>query len=324
MTEKNYDLLLKKYQSLLSGLIPDDYKDHILNDKLLHLYQENLSLEKTIQQLRHQISNQIEKQKYESSDMKLEKTCYKFHALSTELAKCLKDSGCELSMFSESYNDAIQALKTWGEGFSAVTFSMRKKLFAGNKQLLEFMHSILNELFNLRSQLTIVQNYVAVLEFNEISLRDSLKRLEPRFTVNRSASVSRFSQINTPDGKNSNKNFILDIIPAHRNDLRTDEIQSKVNKLKLSLDKLKIQKERAEIETEKLLLQLKQTKEQLAMTEETASGNELLFENKLKRLNLLLAKLKEIPKAEVIIMKFEKELESERKGHSRSRSNNVN
>ena len=320
-------LLRKKYESLLSGLLPDLYKDHILSDKLTSLQHENSTLELTVLQLRHEISKLTEKQKFSQSDHKSEKISYKFHALSTELAKCLEVSGCELSKFSESYNEAIEALQTWGEGFTGVIFSMKSRLYSSNKQLLDFMHSILNELNTLRSKLTIVQNYLAVLEFNETTLRDSLRRLETRNTTSRSVSVSRMGEIEkagpTESKRYYNRNLVLDIAPLHRGENRADE-GLKANKLKLSLDKLKIQKERAEIETEMLLLQLKQTKELLAMAEETASAKELLYENRIKKLNQLIGKIKEIPKVEELVEKLEREIESgTKKRHTRTRSNNI-
>ena len=320
------NLLIKKYESLLKGILPDMYKDHILSDKLNLLTKENSQLESTVSQLRHEISNLIEKRKFDTYENSKEKLSYKFHALSTELAKCLEVSGCDLSKFSNCYDQAIQSLQKWSKGFTNITCTMRSKLFSSNKQLLDFMHSILDELNNLRAHLTIVQNYIAVLEFNETNLRDALKRYENKNMTTRSVSVSRIDQIERGDRempKRLCRNFILEIAPSNKHyvECRGDDIQVKFNKLKLSFEKVKNQKDRSEIETEKLLLQLKQTKEQLAFAEENASALEFSYENKIKRLNHIISRLKEMPKVEEMVQTFEKQMENMPKKHNRTRSN---
>ena len=103
-------LFEQKYFCLLKGLTPEFYKDHILKDKINLLYKENAELENMVLQLRHEISNLIEKKKHEVSEIKNEKVAYKYHALSTTLAKCLENSGFELSRFSDCYDEAIKAL----------------------------------------------------------------------------------------------------------------------------------------------------------------------------------------------------------------------
>lgn len=297
----------------------------LLHEKILILQSENVNLEKTIVQLRHEISNLTEKRKLDQITLNSESIGYKYHALSTELSRCLENSGCELTKFSKSYDQAIKALNNWGDGFNTIISSMKNRLLPASKHNLDFMHTILDELYNLRAQLTIVQNYVAVLEFNESSLRDSIKKTDKKNLTSRSVSVNRMDEISKEDGDmmRGSKDFVLDIAPCVKmiGENRFDELKLKINKLKLSLCKLKNQRDRAKIDNERLLLQLKQTKEQLAIAEESASGREVSLENKVKELSQILYRLKENPKIEEIVNKFEEELAKTTKKHSRTRSN---
>jgi hypothetical protein len=317
-TKDEDNTLRVKYECLLKGILPDSYKQEILKDKLNLLQRENLVLETTVSQLRHEISNLIAKQKFEASNTVYEKLGYKYHALSAALAKCLEASGCELSSFTNSYEEAVQALNAWGEGFTQTISLMRTKLASSNKQVLDFMHTILEEMHNLRANMTIIQNYIAVLEFNETYLRDSLKKIENKNFVTRSLSLRKIEQMETGE----NKNFHLDFNQHSQlyMEHKDYDLQTKVNKLTLSLGKVKNQKDRAKIESEKILLQLKQTKEQLAIAEENAGARELAYENRIKKLSSIINKLKELPNIEEIITKYEKELDQGSKKHSRTRS----
>ena len=198
---------------------------------------------------------------------------------------------------------------------------MRSRLMTANKQILDFMHNILDEMHHIRASLTIVQNYIAVLEFNETNLRDSLKKLESKNLTTRSMSVNRIDQIENFEPKRFSKNLVLEMNTFYKNDYKGDDLQAKVNKLMFSIGKIKSQKDRAEIETERLLLQLKQTKEQLALAEENAGARELRYEKRIKKLNSIINKLKETPFIEEIVNRYEEEFEKGSKKPSRTRSN---
>lgn len=278
-------------------------------------------LEDTIEQLRHEISRLTFKNKLESAPA--ESHAYKYYSLSTELSKCLQSSGCELSKFSSSYDQAIKALHTFTSGFTSIASSMRSRLHSSSKSILDFMHSILNELQNLRAQLTIVQNYIAVLEFNEATLRESLTKLEKKNFTTRSVSVSRIQELARTEA--TSNDFKFDIAPRpkpEKNELKekSDNFASKFNKLILRNCKLKNLKQRAEIDNERLLLQLKQAKEQIAISEEEAAGRELALEIKCQKMTTILQRLKEIPTVRHLVLGFEAEMQRSKKIHNRTKS----
>ena len=293
-------------------------------------------LEDTIEQLRHEISRLTFKNKLESAPS--ESHSYKYYSLSTELSKCLQSSGCELSKFSSSYDQAIKALHTFTSGFTSIVSSMRSRLHSSSKSILDFMHSILNELQNLRAQLTIVQNYIAVLEFNEATLRESLTKLEKKSFTTRSVSVSRIQELTRTE--TASNDFKFDIAPKIRLDKndpkklpnfckarnlnqikeKSADFASKLNKLILRNCKLKNLKQRAEIDNERLLLQLKQAKEQIAISEEEAAGRELALEIKCQKMTTILQRLREIPTVRHLVLGFEAEIQRSKKIHNRTKS----
>jgi hypothetical protein len=278
----------------------------------ISLTQKLESYEQTIDQLRHEISRLSSKNKLDSAP--IENFSYKYYSLSTELSKCLQSSGYELSKFTSSYDQAIKSLKTFGSGFSSILSKMRSNLSSSSKSLLNFMHSILDELQDLRAQLTIMQNYLAVLEFNEASLRESLSKLEKRNLVTRSVSVSRMEQLSRSESFKSD--FVFDFAPKIVN----EDIRDKINKLILRNCKMKNLKNRAEIDKERLLLQLKQAKEQIAISEEEAANRELALEIRCQNMAEILQRLKDIPSFKQIVLGIEAEVQRSKKIHSRTKS----
>lgn len=272
-------------------------------------------LEKTVQQLRHEISRLTSKNKFENTEQ--ETPGYKYYALSTELSQCLQSSGCDLTKFTTAYDQAIKALQTFGEGFTSILSSMRSKLFPINRSILNFMHSTLDDLQSLRAQLTIIQNYIAVLEFNESILRQSLQKQEKTCQTTRSQSVSRMNELLKLETSNKSKNFVLEIAPKIK---QREDFSIKLNKLKLRICKLKNLKERAEIDNERLLIQLKQAKEQIAICEEEAANRELALELRYQKLMSVVVKLKEIPTIRPIVSGIEQQVYKSDKKHFRTRS----
>ena len=272
-------------------------------------------LEKTVQQLRHEISRLTSKSKFESAEQ--ETPGYKYYALSIELSQCLQSSGCDLTKFTTAYDQAIKALQTFGEGCTSLISSMRSKLFPINRSILNFMHSTLDDLQSLRAQLTVVQNYIAVLEFNESILRQSLQKQEKTCQTTRSQSVSRMNELIKLENSNRPKNFVLEIAPKVRKSM---DFSVRVNKLKLRICKLKNLKEIAEINNERMLLQLKQAKEQIAICEEEAANRELALELRYQKLVSVLVKVKEIPTIRPIVLGIEQQVYKSDKKHFRTRS----
>lgn len=330
--------LSRKYLILLHSnkLLMNSKELNLISNCEINPSESNLriqQLEDTIEQLRHEISRLTFKNKLESAPV--ESHAYKYYSLSTELSKCLQSSGCELSKFSSSYDQAIKALHTFTSGFTSIASSMRSRLHSSSKSILDFMHSILNELQNLRAQLTIVQNYIAVLEFNEATLRESLTKLEKKNFTTRSVSVSRIQELARTEA--TSNDFKFDIAPRpkpEKNELKilsqgkifnqtkekSDDFASKFNKLILRNCKLKNLKQRAEIDNERLLLQLKQAKEQIAISEEEAAGRELALEIKCQKMTTILQRLKEIPTVRHLVLGFEAEMQRSKKIHNRTKS----
>lgn len=274
-----------------------------------------LELENTVKQLRHEISRLTLKSKFENTGQ--ETPGYKYYALSTELSHCLQSSGCDISKFSTAYDQAIKALQKFGEGFTSLLSSMRSKLYPANRSILNFMHSTLEDLQSLRAQLTVIQNYIAVLEFNESVLRESLQVQAKPNLATRSVSVSRMDELLKVENSKKLKNFVLDIAPKVK---QKEEFSVKVNKLKLRICKLKNLKERAEIDNERLLLQLKQAKEQIAICEEEAANRELALEIRCQKLGAVISSLKDIPTVRPIVMSIEQQVYRSGKKHFRTRS----
>jgi acyl carrier protein phosphodiesterase len=297
--------------------VPEPFhREKALLQRVAVLESENAVLENTVYQLRHEISNLTEKRKLDTGVGQAEPVAYKYHALSAQLALCLERSGCELARFKQSYDEALKALENWGEGFVKIIEQMQGQMLSPSRARLEFMHSILDEMHSQRAQLTVVQNYLAVLEFNEAALRETVKKLESKNLTSRSVSVNRLDQI-LGGGTPPSKGLVLEMAPVRP----AEDTTAALNKMKLHNCRLKAQRDRAEINTERLLLQLKQAKEQIAMAEESAASRELALENKLLKANQLLARLKEVPNVEAAIMKFEQDCLRSAKKHGRTRSN---
>ena len=284
--QNNDPMIHEKYEALLEGLIPSDFKDSILHDKVSLLIKQNSMLENTILSLRHELSNMIAKQ--DKIQVSPEQKPIFYSPISSALKKSLEVSEFEISSFAEIHYRALEAVKATGEGFTVLVDKMKSKLFPPNKKLLEFMGNLLDQVQEIRSQLASIHNYVTILEYNEKALRDTIKCTETRCAKSRSHSASRVDQFERPEvivTKKYTRTLINDS-PSTKNSIefKNEDLLGKVNTLKIALGKIKNQRDSIEIENQKLLLQLKQAKEQLALCEENSAAREVAYKNKIKKL----------------------------------------
>lgn len=289
LAKNNESMLHEKYEALLTGLIPDHYKDHILYDKIGLLQRQNASLENTILSLRHDLSHLT------SPHKSVVPKASKYFTISSALQKTLDISEFEISQFTEVYSKAISAVNKTSDRFSLIINSMKAKLFPPSEKLLEFMGNVLGQVSEIRNELDALKNYVSILEYNDCSLRDSLNSYEKKPSGNRSQSVIRleFEQPERTISKRFTRTLLSDA-PSTKNSMefKNDDAQVKINTLKIALGKVRNQRDSCDIENQKLLLQLKQAKEQLALCEENAAAKEVAYENQIRKLSYLLSQLK--------------------------------
>ena len=293
--KSNDPMMHEKYEALLNGLIPSDFKEGIMNDKLALMIKQNSMLENTILSLRHELSNMIAK--HDRVQVGPEHKPAGYSPISSALKKSLEVSEFEISSFAEIHARALEAVKATGEGFTVLVDKMKSKLFPPNKKLLEFMGSILDQVQEIRSQLAYIHNYVTILEYNEKALRDTINCTETRCPKSRSHSASRVDQFERPEvivTKKYTRTLIVDS-PSTKNSIefKSEDLQGKVSTLKIALGKIKNQRDSIEIDNQKLLLQLKQAKEQLALCEENSAAREVAYKNKIKKLTSLINSLKQ-------------------------------
>ncbi|OMJ79736.1 hypothetical protein SteCoe_20163 [Stentor coeruleus] len=257
MSESKRDekMLYEKYEALLNGFIPEDFKDDILYDKINLLQKQNTILENTILSLRHELTNLIGKQEYNISLRGLH-SC-RCSSLTSSLKKSIVSSEFEIPQFSDKSSKMFGTVKKTSEG--------------------------INALINAR--------------------RDQFEN--PGRSI-----IKRYSKGLIPDSPSTKGSL----------DFKAEILQSKINSLKISLGKSKNEKDQLEIENQKLLLQLKQAKEQLALCEENSSSKEVAYANKIKKLNYIISKLKDIPNLSELINKCEREVGKHLMNHKRSRS----
>jgi regulator of replication initiation timing len=314
----NDPMLYKKYEALLNGIIPEDYKDHILNDKISLLKQQNMILENTILSLRHELSSMIASQNsisYIQNDKK------DYSGISLALKKCIETSEVEISHFNEVYVKALEAIKSCNEGFNLVINTMKSRLFPPDKKMLDFINTVIGQVNDIKDQLISIQNYVAMLEFNDKSMRDSFNKYKSN-TV-RSQSTTKIDPFEQPERLIA-KRYAQTLIDARSTknsiEFKSDDMISKVNSLKITLGKIKNQRDQTEIENQKLLLQLKQAKEQLALCEENSAAKDVQYENKIKRLGHVIYRVRELPGLHEIVTRYEREVKKSKKSYKRSRS----
>lgn len=293
-TKSSEPMIYEKYEALLNGIIPSEYKDHILYDKISLLTKQNSMLENTILSLRHELSNLIARQDRLNTNQEVKSP--KYVSVSSALKKSLEVSEFEISQFAELHSRALDAVKYSEEGFMKLVDKMKSKLFPPNKKLLEFMGSVLDQVQEIRTQLAAIHNYVTILEYNEKALRDSLNCKEDWPSKSRSHSATRIDQFEQPEKiitKKYTRTLIIDS-PSTKNsiDFKPDELQGRISTLKIALGKMRNQRDSIEIDNQKMLLQLKQAKEQLALCEENAAAREVAYKNKIKNLTSLISTLK--------------------------------
>lgn len=293
-TKINEPMIYEKYEALLNGIVPADYKDHILYDKISLLTKQNSMLENTILCLRHELSNLIARQDRLNTNQEVKS--HKYTSVSSALKKSLEVTEFEVSQFAEIHSRALDAVKTSEDGFMKLVDKMKSKLFPPNRKLVDFMGSVLDQVQEIRSQLASIHNYVTILEYNEKALRDSLNCKEDWPLKGRSHSVTRIDQFEQPEKivtKKYTRTLIIDS-PSTKNSIefKPDELHGRISTLKIALGKMKNQRDSIEIDNQKMLLQLKQAKEQLALCEENSAAREVAYKNKIKNLTSLVNTLK--------------------------------
>ena len=322
LSSNNNTMIHEKYEALLNGVVPEDYKDHILYDKISLLQKQNSNLENTIMNLKDELSNIKATKNFHLNNSEEQES--KYCSISAAIKQSLDISEVSISQYSEVHSKALEAVKKSSDGFSLLMNTMKSKLFPPNKKLLDFMNTILDQVHEIRGQLSAIHNYLTVLEYNDKSLRESLNTYDRSPSSNRSHSALRLDPFEQPIRALSKRftRTLLNDSHSTKNSLefKSEDAQTRINTMKIALGKIKNQRDQTDIENQKLLLQLKQAKEQLALCEENAAAKEVSYENQIKRLSNIIGKIKEIPNMADIVIRCEREINRTNKNYRRTRS----
>ena len=139
----------------------------------------------------------------------------------------------EISRFSEMHAKALESLNKGSEGLSSLFNAMKSKIFSSDSKNLEFMNSVLDQVAEIRKQVSFMHDYVSILEYNDKALRDSLNSFN-FLNGNRTQSAHRSKLFEHPENcgpRRYAKTLILNANSMKNSmDSNTESLQYKIKK----------------------------------------------------------------------------------------------